>query len=102
MALPEQYWVPFTAYKLEADVADWWNSIMSTKGRNLSWMEFLRIFRELYFLIRLVNEKRLKFEIIRQGNQSIAEYLNQFTHLLRYAGNFSDEDKGMKFLYGMR
>ena len=49
-----------------------------------------------------MHEKRLEFETIRQGNQIVAEYLNQFTHLLRYAGNISEEDKGMKFLYGMR
>ena len=65
MTLPEEYWVPFTAYKLEADVADWWNSIVSTKGRNLSWMEFLKIFWESYFPISWVHEKRLEFETIR-------------------------------------
>ena len=72
------------------------------QGKEPSWIEFLNIFRECYFSISWVHEKRIEFETIRQGNQTVAEYLNQFTHLLRNAGNISEEDKGMKFLYGMR
>ena len=76
MALPEQYWVPFTTYKLEADAIDLWNLILSTRGKNLNWKEFLKIFRECYYPISWIHEKRSKFKTIRQGNRTVAEYLN--------------------------
>src|ERR1041384_7489861 len=61
--------------------------------------EFRDAFRAHYVPIGLIQLKKREFSDLRQGNMSVAEYVNKFTYLSRYAPEDVNTDGKKQFLF---
>jgi hypothetical protein len=71
----------------ERQAADWWDaySIACPNRNNITWQEFGDNFRTYHIPSGVIKLKQKKFLALKQGNMSVTEYLDKFTHLSWYA-----------------
>jgi hypothetical protein len=53
-------------------------------GHQVTWDEFKLVFRELYIPEGVLHMKQREFMRLKQGGDTIMQYLNKFNHLLRF------------------
>ena len=96
--------VRFTAQLLEGPAANWWYSYQITHPiENMTWELFQEGFRGAHIPSGVMQLKKEKFLNLRQGDQSVIEYMNEFNSLARYAPEEVDTDvkKKNRFINGL-
>ncbi|MQM06400.1 hypothetical protein Taro_039221, partial [Colocasia esculenta] len=88
---------------------EWWRLKMQTTfaGRTeetITWLEFLNVFNNTFFLIQVQQVKREQFRTLQQGNSSVLEYQMRFMALSRYAPYVVSDNNMMVeyFIQGLR
>eukprot|EP00253_Pinus_taeda_P015852 PITA_15852 len=83
-------------FQLQGKATLWWEEIKIVKGvseRTITWEKFQKYFKERYLTERFYDEKAKEFHDLRLGQQSMDEFINRFTSLLRYVP-YIKEEKG--------
>lgn len=76
----------FAAYMLKGEANFWWETIEAREeNKSLEWNRFKELFLEKYFPPCLESQMDINFLELKQGDMSIAEYVNKFNELARFA-----------------
>eukprot|EP00253_Pinus_taeda_P019525 PITA_19525 len=81
-------------FQLQGKATLWWEEIKIVKGvseQNITWEKFQKYFKEIYLTERFYDEKAREFHDLRLGQQSMDEFINRFTSLLRYVPYIKEE-----------
>eukprot|EP00253_Pinus_taeda_P018339 PITA_18339 len=81
-------------FQLQGKATLWWEETKIVKGvseQNITWEKFQKYFKERYLTERFYDEKAREFHDLRLGQQSMDEFINRFTSLLRYVPYIKEE-----------
>lgn len=81
-------------FQLQGKATLWWEEIKIVKGvseRTITWEKFHKYFKERYLTERFYDEKAREFHDLRLGQQTMDEFINRFTSLLRYVPYIKEE-----------
>ena len=96
--------VRFAAYLLEGPAASWWDNFQITHPiEEVTWEIFEDGFRTAHISSGVMSLKKKEFHNLRQGIHSVAEYIDEFSNLARYAPDDvnTDAKRKEKFLDGL-
>jgi hypothetical protein len=73
----------FAAQQLRGPASTWWANFSTIQpvGHQVTWEEFKLAFREHYVLEGVLQMKLEEFIRLRQGGDTVMQYLNKFNHL---------------------
>eukprot|EP00253_Pinus_taeda_P015084 PITA_15084 len=86
--------VRLAIFQLQGKATLWWEEIKIVKGvseQNITWEKFQKYFKERYLTENFYDEKAQEFHDLRLGQQSMDEFINRFTSLLRYVPYIKEE-----------
>jgi hypothetical protein len=77
----------FAAQQLRGPASNWWANFIAIQpvGHQITWYEFKLAFQEHYVPEGLLQIKLEEFIRLRQGGDTMMQYLNKFNHLSQYA-----------------
>jgi hypothetical protein len=77
----------FAAHQLCGPASTWWGNFMAVQPANhqITWEEFKLAFREHYIPEGVLHMKQEEFMKLKQGRDTVNQYLNKFNHLSQYA-----------------
>jgi hypothetical protein len=77
----------FAAQQLRGPVSTWWANYVAIQpaGHQITWEEFKLAFREHYVPEGVLHMKQEEFIRLKQGGDTVMQYLNKFNHLSQYA-----------------
>jgi hypothetical protein len=77
----------FAAQQLRGPVSTWWGNYVAIQParHQVTWDEFKLAFREHYILEGVLHMKQEEFMKLKQGGDTVTQYLNKFNHLSQYA-----------------
>ena len=77
----------FTAQQLRGPASTWWGNFVAIQpaGHQVTWDEFMLAFREHYISEGMLHMKQEEFMRLKQGGDTVMQYLNKFNHLSQYA-----------------
>jgi hypothetical protein len=77
----------FAAQQLRGPASTWWGNFAAVQPANhqITWEEFKLAFREHYIPEGVLHMKQEEFMKLKQGGDTINQYLNKFNHLSQYA-----------------
>jgi hypothetical protein len=77
----------FAAQQLCGPASTWWGNFVAVQpaGHQVTWDEFKLAFREHYVPEGVLHMKQEEFMKLKQGGDTINQYLNKFNHLSQYA-----------------
>jgi hypothetical protein len=77
----------FVAQQLRGDASTWWGNYVAVQpvGHQITWDEFKLAFREHYIPEGVLHMKQGEFIKLKQGGDTVTQYLNKFNHLSQYA-----------------
>jgi hypothetical protein len=77
----------FAAQQLRGPASTWWGNFVAVQpaGHQVTWDEFKLAFREHYILEGELHMKQEEFMKLKQGGDTVTQYLNKFNHLSQYA-----------------
>eukprot|EP00253_Pinus_taeda_P034889 PITA_34889 len=81
-------------FQLQGKATLWWEEIKIVKGvseQNITREKFQKYFKERYLTEHFYDEKAREFHDLRLGQQSMDEFINRFTSLLRYVPYIKEE-----------
>eukprot|EP00253_Pinus_taeda_P029659 PITA_29659 len=81
-------------FQLQGKLTLWWEEVKIVKGvteRTITWEKFQKYFKERYLTERFYDEKEKEFHDLRLGQQTMDEFINRFTSLLRYVPYLKEE-----------
>src|SRR4051812_12806930 len=85
--------VRFAAHLLEGPAASWWDTFQITHPlETVTWAKFEEGFRTNHVSSGVLSLKRKEFCNLRQTNRTVAEYIEEFNNLSRYAPEDVDAD----------
>jgi hypothetical protein len=96
--------VCFAAHQLDGPAASWWENYTTTfPMANVTWNQFQQAFRTAHVSAGAMSLKKCEFHNLRQCNHTVADYVDEFSKLARYApGDIAtDAAKQEKFLEGL-
>ena len=96
--------VRFATHHLEGPAASWWENYTSTFPiANVTWDQFQQAFRIAHVSTRTMQMKKREFRYLRQGNRTVAQYVDEFSKLSRYAPDdvATHAAKQEKFMEGL-
>src|SRR4051812_28046777 len=96
--------VRFAARLLEGPAATWWDNFqITTPIDEVTWDIFEDGFRTAHISSGIMNLKKKEFHNLKQRHRSVAEYIEEFNNLARYAPDEVDTDakRNEKFLEGL-
>src|SRR3954471_515210 len=96
--------VRFASHQLDGHATAWWDNYTTTYPMaNVTWDQFQQAFRTAHVLAGAMSLKKREFRNLRHGGHSMAEYVEEFNKLSRYApGDVATDDaKQEKFLEGL-
>ena len=96
--------VRFAAHQLDGPAASWWENYTTTFPiANVTWDQFQQAFRTSHVSTGDMNLKKREFCNLRQGNHTVAQYVDEFSKLSRYAPDdvATDAAKQEKFMEGL-
>jgi hypothetical protein len=75
------------AQQLRGPASTWWGNFVAIQptGHQVMWDEFKLGFREHYILEAVLHMKQEEFMQLKQGGDTVMQYLNKFNHLSQYA-----------------
>ena len=81
--------VLYASYQLQGAAAAWWENYqaMLPEGQTLTWAAFKEAFHDAHIPSSIMGIKRRDFYELRQGNQTVMEFLHRFNYLARYAAS---------------
>jgi hypothetical protein len=84
----------FVARHLRGPANTWWANFSAIQfaGQQVTWEEFKLAFREHYVPEGVLQMKLEEFIQLKQGGDSMMQYLNKFNHLSQYAIDQVDID----------
>ncbi|XP_020207975.1 uncharacterized protein LOC109792938 [Cajanus cajan] len=92
--------VTLATFMLSGEAGIWWQGTlkrMIATGTQVNWENFKRLFLEKYFPQDVRHKKQVEFLELKQGDDSVAEYVTKFEDLVRfcpmYDGVGNEEDK---------
>ena len=98
--------VLFATHQLQGPAAAWWIAFqgMHDQPDRITWDQFVKAFRKEFIPTGILAMKRREFLDLKQGNQSLKEYWNEFTYLSRYAPDDvkTEEKKMEQFEHGLQ
>ena len=78
--------VKFAAHQLEGPVASWWENFTATfPVDTVTWDQFQQAFRTAHVSAGAMAMKKREFRNLRQGGQTVGQYVEEFSKLARYA-----------------
>jgi hypothetical protein len=91
----------FVAQQLRGPASTWWAkfSTIQPVGHQVTWEEFKLAFREHYVSEGVLQMKLEEFIRLKQGGDSVMQYLNKFNHLSQYAIDQVDTDLKKKICF---
>ena len=77
----------FVAQQLRGSASTWWANFSAIQpvGHQVTWDEFKLAFREHYVPEEVLHMKQEEFIWLKQGGDTVMQYLNKFNHLSQYA-----------------
>jgi hypothetical protein len=77
----------FAAQQLRGPASTWWGNYVAIQpvGHQVTWDEFKLAFREPYIPEGVLHMKQEEFIRLKQGGDTVMQYLKKFTHLSQYA-----------------
>jgi hypothetical protein len=77
----------FAAQQLRGPASTWWGNFVAVQpaGHQVTWDEFKLAFREHYIPEGVLHMKQEEFIRLKQGGDTVMQYLNKFNHLSQYA-----------------
>jgi hypothetical protein len=77
----------FAAQQLRGPASTWWRNYVAIQpaGHQITWDEFKLAFREHYIPEGVLHMKQEEFMKLKQGGDTVTQYLNKFNHLSQYA-----------------
>jgi hypothetical protein len=77
----------FAAQQLHGPASTWWGNFVAVQptGHQVTWDEFKLAFREHYVPEGVLHLKQEEFMKLKQGGDTVNQYLNKFNHLSQYA-----------------
>jgi hypothetical protein len=77
----------FAAQQLRGSASTWWGNYVAIQpaDHQVTWDEFKLAFREYYIPEGVLHMKQEEFMKLKQGGDTITQYLNKFNHLSQYA-----------------
>src|ERR1041384_139764 len=96
--------VRFASHLLEGPAAAWWdNYVVTCPIDAITWTQFQEAFRAAHVSAGAMSLKKKEFRSLRQGGRSVAEYIEEFNKLARYAPDDvrNDATRQEKFLEGL-
>jgi hypothetical protein len=77
----------FAAQQLRGPASTWWGNYVAVQpaGHQITWDKFKLAFREHYILEGVLHMKQEEFMKLKQGGDTVTQYLNKFNHLSQYA-----------------
>jgi hypothetical protein len=77
----------FAAQQLRGPASAWWGNFVAVQpaGHQITWNEFKLAFREHYIPEEVLHMKQEEFMKLKQGGDTVTQYLNKFNHLSQYA-----------------
>jgi hypothetical protein len=77
----------FAAQQLRGPASTWWGNFMAVQpaDHQITWDEFKLAFREHFIPEGVLNMKQEEFMKLKQGGDTVTQYLNKFNHLSQYA-----------------
>jgi hypothetical protein len=77
----------FAAQQLRGPASTWWGNFVAVQpaGHQITWDEFKLAFREHYVYEGVLHLKQEEFMKLKQGGDTVNQYLNKFNHLSQYA-----------------
>jgi hypothetical protein len=77
----------FAAQQLRGPASTWWGNFVAVPpaGHQVTWDEFKLAFHEHYILEEVLHMKQELFIRLKQGGETVMQYLNKFNHLSQYA-----------------
>jgi hypothetical protein len=95
----------FAAQQLRGPASTWWANVIDVQpaGHLVTWVEFKQAFREHYILEGVLQMKLDEFIRLKQGGDSVMQYLAKFNHISQYAIDQVDTDlkKKNSFMRGL-
>eukprot|EP00253_Pinus_taeda_P012038 PITA_12038 len=92
-------------FQLQGKATLWWEEVKIVKGvteRTITWGKFQKYFKERYLTERFYDEKAKEFHDLQLGEQTMDEFINRFTSLLRYVPYLKEEKtKVQRFVSGL-
>jgi hypothetical protein len=79
--------VLYASGRLEGAASDWWNAYTTSHAapNTITWQEFQESFRTPHIPTCVKKLKQKEFLVVKQGNMTVSEYIDEFTYLSRYA-----------------
>jgi hypothetical protein len=76
----------FTDQQLRGPASTWWGNFVAIQPANhqITWEEFKVAFREHYIPEGVLHMKQEEFLKLKQGGDTVNQYLNKFNHLSQY------------------
>src|SRR3954463_8792112 len=96
--------VRFTAHLLEGPAATWWDNFqITTPIEDVTWAIFEDGFRIAHISSGVMSLKKKEFHNLKQRHRSVAEYIEEFNNLARYAPDevVTDAKRKENFLEGL-
>src|SRR3954471_812490 len=96
--------VRFASHLREGPAAAWWDNYLVTYPIDaITWAQFQSAFRAAHVSAGAMSLKKKEFRILRPGGRSVAEYVEVFNKLARYAPDDVKDDASRqeKFLEGL-
>jgi hypothetical protein len=92
----------FAAQQLRGPASTWWGNfvVVQPAGHQVTWDEFKIAFREHYISEGVLHMKQEEFIRLKQGGDTMMQYLNKFNHLSQYA--FDQVNTDLKKNYFMK
>jgi hypothetical protein len=77
----------FAAQQLRGPASTWWGNFVAVQptDHQITWDEFKLDFREHYIPEGVLHMKHEEFMKLKQGGDTVTQYLNKFNHLSQYA-----------------
>ncbi|XP_023742966.1 uncharacterized protein LOC111891113 [Lactuca sativa] len=100
--------VIYAATMLKGEAIHWWGMVKEVRGRepakNMSWDEFLRIFKETFCPRTTVKQFEEEFLKLEQGNMTVRKYTTKFTEKARFAEFYvsTEERRVERYIWGLR
>jgi hypothetical protein len=97
--------VLYASGRLEGAASDSWDAytVAHAADDTIIWQEFQESFRTHHIPAGVKKLKQKEFLALKQGNMTVSEYLDEFTHLSRYAPDevSTDAKRQERFLDGL-
>jgi hypothetical protein len=79
----------FATQQLRGPASTWWGNYVAVQpaGHQITWDEFKLAFRKHYIPEGVLHMKQEEFMKLKQGGDTVTQYLNKFNHLSQYVIN---------------